>query len=119
LDSERSAGLYRAATSRENSADGIVRHFPGNKDVMLQCRFRAALIALGLWASALALGTTAAPPATADERTHAAPPYTPGLGELMGANQMRHAKYGLPGRPAIGRSLRTSSTSSGKASTTC
>ena len=64
---------------------------------MLECRFRAALIALGLFASALALGMTAAPPATADEHAHAAPPYTPGLGELMSANQMRHAKLWFAG----------------------
>lgn len=64
---------------------------------MLECWFRAALIALGLLASALALGMTAALPAMADEHAHAAPPYVPGLGELMSANQMRHAKLWFAG----------------------
>jgi hypothetical protein len=71
--------------------------FRKEKDVMLECWFRAALIALGLLASALALGMTAALPAMADEHAHAAPPYVPGLGELMSANQMRHAKLWFAG----------------------
>lgn len=49
-------------------------------------------------AAVLALGMTAALPATADEHAHAAPPYTPGLGELMSANQVRHAKLWFAGK---------------------
>ena len=49
-------------------------------------------------AAVLALGITAAQPAAADEHARGTPSYTPGLGELMSANQMRHAKLWFAGQ---------------------
>ncbi|MDD3651525.1 hypothetical protein [Immundisolibacter sp.] len=48
-------------------------------------------------AAVIALGLATVLPVAADEHARAAPPYTPGLGELMSANQMRHAKLWFAG----------------------
>jgi hypothetical protein len=72
--------------------------FPKEKDAMLARRFRSVLIVLAVCAPALVGGMLAAPPAAADAHGHTALPYTPGLGELMSANQMRHAKLWFAGQ---------------------
>src|SRR5262245_20800580 len=82
------------------------------KDSPLRLAFAATLSLLGTACGQPSTPAGGGTPAAASQA------YTPGLGELMTLQQMRHTKLWLAGQLGIGTLRPTSSTSSAKASTT-